>query len=209
MISDAGRAVAIRAGIGPKMKTARFSEMVARSGRPEIHLSWTEPTADRTLQAANKQSRVLTVHQKVRGAQKDFGVVGIEPGRDVQFLVFPKSLRRYAGRHVVGIRYDLLDDAPSVGTKPAGRGGVATHSHVVSARPRKTKAEVKLKKKSVPSRRPLPKAEVPAEPIAFEPATEDNDPVKSEIRRALTDLSMGHVTKAKRRLTALLRAPAG
>lgn len=188
------------------MKTARFSEMVARSGRPEIHLSWTEPTADRTLQAANKQSRVLTVHQKVRGAQKDFGVVGIEPGRDVQFLVFPKSLRRYAGRHVVGIRYDLLDDAPSAGTKPSGRGRAATDSDLVSARPRKKKAEVKFKKKSVSSHRPLPKAEVPPEPIAFEPATEDNDPVKSEIRRALTDLSMGHVTKAKRRLTELLRA---
>jgi len=53
------------------VKTVRFSEVVARSGRPEIHLTWTTPAADRGLQAAVKQTRVSTVHQQVRGAKKE------------------------------------------------------------------------------------------------------------------------------------------
>src|SRR4051794_22542152 len=91
-------------------KTARFSEVVARSGKPEVHLTWTEPTSDRVLQSALKQSRVLTVHQQTRGSKKDFGVVGLEPAPGTQFLIFPRSLRRFAGRRVVGINYELLGE---------------------------------------------------------------------------------------------------
>ncbi len=225
------------AGAG-NVKTARFSEVVARSGTPEIHLTWTAPASDRVLQAALKQSRVLTVHQQVRGAKKDFGMVGLETGPDVQFLVFPKSLRSFAGRRVVGINYELLSNGLSLGTKPPAPARAVAKAKseapprsnapkadekapIAKALP-KPRSEPKLRKESKlelrtgeepkPKRKPEPKpkperksdAKGTPEPIEFVPENEDDDPVKVEIRRALTDLSMGHVAQAKRRLAALL-----
>jgi hypothetical protein len=73
------------------------------------------------LKKALKHHRVLTVHRRLRGAKKDFGVVGLEPARNAQFLVFPKSLRSFADRRVVGIDYDLLADAISVVPAPKER----------------------------------------------------------------------------------------
>jgi len=171
------------------MKTARFSELVARCGRPEVHLTWTAPSADHALQALAKKSRVLTVHQHVRGAKKDSGAVGLEEGSDSQFLVFPKSLSAFRGRRIVGIDYDLVGAKISVGAKAKFRAEPSSA--------KREKAETKTPKRA--------RAETPPPPLPFESEPEENDPIKAEIRRALIDLSVGDTAKAKRRLAALLK----
>jgi hypothetical protein len=90
------------------VKTARFSEVVEKCGRPVIHIILMDPATDRVLQSAVKADRVMTVFQQAAGTRADRGVVGFEPGGERQFLVFPKSLRAYAGRSIIGIKYDLL-----------------------------------------------------------------------------------------------------
>ncbi len=140
-----------------------------------------DPAADRTLQAAARQARVATDHQDARGAKKDFAEVGVVPGKGAQFLIFPKSIRRFADRRIVGVRYDLIADATTV---EASRGEKAPRPAV--------------RKKTIPHEPPPHAA-----PIPFEPP-EEADPVKAEIRRALTELSNGQLAKAKRRLKALL-----
>ena len=90
------------------MKTARFSEIVQHCGRPEAHLVLIEPRQDKALQAAIKAHRVLTVLQTNVGTKADSAVVGFEAGNSRQYLIFPKSLRRFAGRKIVGIKYELL-----------------------------------------------------------------------------------------------------
>ncbi len=69
-----------------------------------------DPAKDRELQAEVKAKRVMTVFQDSVGNKADRGVVGFEPGPSRQFLVFPKPLRGFEGRNVVGIKYDLLSD---------------------------------------------------------------------------------------------------
>lgn len=90
------------------MKTVRFSEVVKRCGSPEPHLVLVVPKKDKALQAAIKGHRVMTVFQPTAGAKTDFGNVGFEEGNSRQYLVFPKPLRAFAGKKVVGIKYDLL-----------------------------------------------------------------------------------------------------
>jgi hypothetical protein len=179
-------------------KTARFSEVVARSGTPEIHLTWTKPASDRVLQTALKQSRVLTVHQQAGGAKKDFGVVGLEPAPGTQFLIFPRSLRRFAGRRVVGINYELLGETLSLGTKPAATTNLKGKGE---GRPHRQPKKTARAEKPVPSKR---KTKTEPAPIPFEPEVEEADPVKAEIRRALTELSAGRIAPAQRRLKNLL-----
>ncbi len=163
------------------MKTARFSDVVAAGGRPDVHITWMDPGTDRTLQAAARQARVVTVHQHARGAKKDFAEVGVVPGKGAQFLIFPKTVRRFADRRIVGVRYDLIADAATVEA-----------SRVEKAPP------PAARKKAI-----APEPQPHAPPIPFEPP-EDADPIKAEIRRALSELSSGQLAKVKRRLKALL-----
>ena len=89
------------------MKTARFADVVKKCGKPESHLILLDPSKDRELQQAIKAKRVMTVFQDTVGTKADRGIVGFEAGSARQFLIFPKSLRDFAGRQIVGIKYDL------------------------------------------------------------------------------------------------------
>jgi hypothetical protein len=89
------------------VKTVRFAKVVERSGAPETRLVLIDPAEDRALQSAVKAERVMTLFQESVGTKTDRGEIGFEPGPGRQFLVFPKSLKPFAGRPVVGIKYIL------------------------------------------------------------------------------------------------------
>lgn len=91
------------------MSTVRFSKVLEACGKPDIHLLLIDPAKDKTLQAAIKSDRVMTLYQQSGGT--DHGVVGFEQGRSRQFLVFPKPLKPFLGQRIVGIKYELLEDA--------------------------------------------------------------------------------------------------
>jgi hypothetical protein len=91
------------------VSTVRFSKVLEACGKPDIHLLLIDPAKDKTLQAAIKSDRVMTLYQQSGGT--DHGVVGFEQGRSRQFLVFPKPLKPFLGQRIVGIKYELLEDA--------------------------------------------------------------------------------------------------
>jgi hypothetical protein len=93
------------------VSTVRFSKVLEACGKPDIHLLLIDPAKDKTLQAAIKSDRVMTLYQQSGGT--DHGVVGFEQGRSRQFLVFPKPLKPFLGQRIVGIKYELLEDAPA------------------------------------------------------------------------------------------------
>jgi hypothetical protein len=97
------------------MKTARFAAVVEAAGKPDTHLLLVSPEKDKALQAAIKTHRVMTVHQELVGNKADHGTVGFVPGRARQLLIFPKSIFKFNGMHIVGIKYDLLKASPSKG----------------------------------------------------------------------------------------------
>jgi hypothetical protein len=89
-----------------KVKTGRFSEIVEKAGRPESYTLWQKPSADRHLQSAIKNNRILTIQRSESGTE--FGIVGFKQTKDARYLVFPKSLKRFENRRVVGINWDLV-----------------------------------------------------------------------------------------------------
>ncbi|MGI8437494.1 MAG: hypothetical protein ACR2NX_11410 [Chthoniobacterales bacterium] len=89
------------------MPTARFAHVVATCGNAEAHFVLTAPEKDRALQTAIKANRVTTVFQNAAGSTADRRVVGFEAGRARRFLIFPKTLKAFLGKNVIGIKYGL------------------------------------------------------------------------------------------------------
>jgi hypothetical protein len=89
-----------------KTKTVRFSHVVEASGRPEVYTLWQKPSADRHLQSQIKNNRVMTIQKSESGT--DFGIAAFKERRGATYLLFPKSLKRFADRRVVGIDWALV-----------------------------------------------------------------------------------------------------
>ena len=89
-----------------KVKTARFSQVVEKCGKPQVYTLWQKPAADRSLQAQIKNSRVMTIQKSESGT--DFGVVGFKGRKGATYLVFPKSLKRFADNRIIGIDWALV-----------------------------------------------------------------------------------------------------
>jgi len=89
-----------------KVKTARFADVVDKAGKPEVYTLWQKPAADRHFQSLNKNNRVMTIQKSESGT--NFGSVGFKERKGASYLVFPKSLKRFADKRIVGINWDLV-----------------------------------------------------------------------------------------------------
>jgi hypothetical protein len=58
--------------------------------------------------SATQTRPITTLFQESAGTKADRGEIDFLPGPGRQFLVFPKSLKRFGGRVVVPIKYELL-----------------------------------------------------------------------------------------------------
>jgi hypothetical protein len=89
-----------------KTKTARFSQVVENCGKPQVYTLWQKPSADRHLQAQIKKNRVMTILKSESGT--DFGIVSFKESKDARYLIFPKSLKRFAEKRIIGIDWALV-----------------------------------------------------------------------------------------------------
>ena len=90
-----------------KVKTARFTRVVEKCGEPEVYTLWQKPGADRHFQSQIKNNRVMTIQKSESGT--DFGFVGFKERKGATYLVFPKSLKRFADKRIVGIDWAVVD----------------------------------------------------------------------------------------------------
>ncbi|HEV8417609.1 MAG TPA: hypothetical protein VGQ43_02575 [Candidatus Udaeobacter sp.] len=88
------------------IKTTRFSRIVEKCGKPQVYTLWQKPSADRHLQAQIKKSRVMTILKSERGT--DFGIVGFKESREARYLIFPKSLKGFAEKRIIGMDWTLV-----------------------------------------------------------------------------------------------------
>ena len=84
-----------------KTKAARFSQLIEDCGKPQVYTLWQKPSADRHLQSQIKNNRVMTILKSESGT--DFGMVGFKESKEARYLIFPKSLKRFAENRIVGI----------------------------------------------------------------------------------------------------------
>ena len=89
-----------------KVKTARFAQIVEKAGKPEVYTLWQKPAQDRHLQSEIKNNRVMTIQKSDTGSE--FGMVGFKERKGASYLIFPKSLKRFENKRIVGINWDLV-----------------------------------------------------------------------------------------------------
>jgi hypothetical protein len=89
-----------------KIKTARFSQIIENCGNPQVYTLWQKPSADRHLQAQIKKTRVMTILKSESGT--NFGIVDFKESREARYLIFPKSLKRFAEQRIIGIDWALV-----------------------------------------------------------------------------------------------------
>jgi hypothetical protein len=88
-----------------KVKTARFAEVVEKCGQPQSYTLWRKPKNDPQIKKLLGQNRIMTIR---RGAGADFGEVGFHTAKSTIYLEFPKSLKRFEGQRIVGIKWDMV-----------------------------------------------------------------------------------------------------
>jgi len=91
-----------------KIKTARFSQIIESCGKPQVYTLWQKPSADRQLQAQIKKTRVMTILKRESGT--DFGIVGFKESKEARHLIFPKSLKRFSEKRIIGIDWALVGE---------------------------------------------------------------------------------------------------
>ena len=89
-----------------KVKTTRFAQVVEKAGQPEVYTLWQKPAQDRHLQSEIKNNRVMAVQKSDTGSE--FGIVGFKEQKGASYLIFPKSLKRFENKRIVGINWDLV-----------------------------------------------------------------------------------------------------
>jgi hypothetical protein len=188
------------------MKTARFMDVVTAAGRPQVHPLWLAPDRDPGLKRAVRDCRVMTVHQALRGTKKDYGTVGLHLEGSTQVLVFPKSLRRFGDRHIVGIDYKLILQPQPTGrvpAMPAAPSNARLKHKKVEARPptephqREPKSQRLAKPEPARAERGLHlKAEEKRPPLT-------RDELLAEIRGAVRELKAGKAVAAYERLSGV------
>lgn len=89
-----------------KIKTARLSQLVEKCGKPQVYTLWQKPSADRHLQSQIKNHRVMTLLKSESGT--DFGIVGFKESKEARYLIFPKSLKRFEEKRIIGIDWALV-----------------------------------------------------------------------------------------------------
>ena len=174
----------------------------------------------------------MTLHQELRGAKKDFGVVGFHEEDNAQYLLFPKSLKRFDDRRVIGINYDLLaKTAPAQSNKvsaperkhPPAKlkkdGAVAAKDikgseNVVEFSPVPERTEKKTKESPAPSKKAVtvpPRPEKAEESKAPREAVEPKKnadplpaPIVRELEKVLKELRAGKSVVAYERLEAVV-----
>jgi hypothetical protein len=89
----------------------RFKDLVKTAGKPTIVSLWSDPRRDRPFMKAVKENRVLTLVQEPASKKKDFGRIGFHQEQHAAYLVFPEPLPAIRDSRVIGIKYDLVEQA--------------------------------------------------------------------------------------------------
>ena len=88
------------------VKSVRFAAVIETAGTPEVYTLWQKPAADRRFQSLLKNHRIMTIQPSEAGT--DFGVVEFCQRKGATYLAFPKSLKRFAEKRIVGINWELV-----------------------------------------------------------------------------------------------------
>ena len=173
-----------------KVKTVRFSKVVAKSGKPEVYLLMSE--TDPIFRKALESDRIVSLSGDAHHAGPEWGIVGYEKKHHGQLLLFPKSLRSFANAKIIGIKYDLFADAPNDDQKPSSPRSQRTKKAEVKSLKTETPAKPAAKKTGA---KPVEKKIIP---FPAKKVEKDNETgaLKAHVRQAMKALEKGNSVAA-------------
>jgi hypothetical protein len=124
---------------------------------------WSDPKLDKVFMRAVKENRVITIALQNVGTHKDFGLVGFHPKPSTTYVVFAKALSAANGTKVVGVKYEMLEDAPVKDPVPRSQLQPAPKIRLLPTRPDKAEFVLPNADKKVvafPQPKPLQKFKV-------------------------------------------------
>jgi hypothetical protein len=136
-------------------KSIRFSDLTKSAGRPHVAILWGKPESDPEFSRAIRENRVLTVRQRPVGTKADAGKIGFAREKNASYFIFPKALPPSNGDTVVGIKYELIEQAPvrdPISTRKKAKVG-AKHRVAKPAQPVEKEFRVTIRKTAVWERR--------------------------------------------------------
>jgi hypothetical protein len=129
-------------------------------------------------------------HQTHGGKETDYGTVGFQKDVSGQILIFPKSLKEFAGLRIIAVKYDLLD-------WPA----IPKNQQAPKARPPRIREKAKPQTAVAPGmavKQPSRQESLPATVVEFPRKTNDEDgpddsveQIKTKVRQAMKMLEEG------------------
>jgi hypothetical protein len=180
------------------MKSVRFSKVVEKSGKPEVYLlmSETDPDFHKALDA----DKIMSLSDESHGSGTEFGTVGYDKKRHGQILLFPKSLKPFTDAKIIGIKYDLFAENSGREAKESSppRAKETRKPKEKSARPpseAKPVAKKAGKGKPTETKQPTKKL-IPFPAKKEEPAEEEDDDLKADVRQAMRALEKGNSVAA-------------
>ncbi len=196
--------------------TVRFSEVVKVAGQPEPYTLWQAPEENGAFGKALREHRVMTIRGGA-GSQTDYGEIGYTKDRTSQLLLFPKSLKAFEGKRVVGIKYDLLGSAPDkkqpeaqAPRKPRKEAPSSSPTPAPVAEEKRTPTAVEPKKMIQFPNSPRSAPPKPAPPTQRQDRSKPDDAItvmKKGIQEALNALSQDRSVTVYKILEKLLKDP--
>jgi hypothetical protein len=192
-------------------QTVRFTRVVERSGRPHVHTLWLPPEKDPEFKRARETHRLMTLEQIPGGGKADFGVVGYDAkhGAAGQFLIFPKSLKRFEDARVIGVKFDLIEQ-PKLASARTPKPRIASRAKSERRRAKlavseSTKAPTSPQVQSAAPPRNVVTHEVAQAEEKTSPQSSQDTALKRQIRAALKELQRGNSVAAYQRLERALK----
>jgi hypothetical protein len=182
------------------MNTVRFTQVVEKSGKPEVYLLLSE--TDKTFHDALEANRIMSLVGGVDGAKTEYGLVGYDKKRRGQLLLFPHSLRRFADSRVVGIKFDLFAEAAESKSPTTPR----PHNPNAKKQPPETKKIKKAAKEIIKSPDPAKLKKVIPFPREDDEADEEQtqEQLKALARQALRALEKNNSVAAYKILQEMI-----
>ena len=153
---------------------------------------------DREFQSALKAHRIMTVRQHNVGSKADAGTVGYEKNGESILLIFPRSLKQYEHRSVVGINYDLLKKSETEETTKSAKMKAKTPAAKSKTRSKHASQMFEPLRVFTPELKVASKEE--GSPAHEEPASNEDhkrlEKLTSEVRKALKKLENGNAVAA-------------
>ena len=187
------------------MKSARFSKVVAKCGKPEVYLLMTETDPD--FHKAVEAGKIMSLSSESHGSGTDYGTVGYDKKRHGQLLLFPKSLKPFADAKIIGIKYDLFDEDKSDEKKAP----LKRKKETKKAKPKAPKSRASAKPAATKARKndPKPGAKklIPFPAKKAEQDDDEDDELKGYVRQAMRALEKGNSVAAYNILKRIIPDP--